>query len=307
MSAKSLRTCAGSPASDCTTSAIPASSLRAAATVSGLRPVTITFAPSPANTRAVARPIPVVPPVTTANLPDSLPMCLLPNVVDQSVWFWHEMPLPENRLIGLEQRRDSVDDAERNRDDVAQDGRVRHRLAHHRQSLQSAHEEAGGLLDLLRWKMELAFPDPPSQRLGQGLFLPAHDRCEQPADLRVARKELGGGVDQEAPASALSTAHHFVEDPANRSPHGSVLEDLRQPAMLTIDVSPQALQEQRALVAERVVQALPREARRLLQGGVQDLLPIELRRPGHSLPRWARRSHQAGLCPHSPRAASLLK
>ena len=47
------------PASDATTSAIPWSSARAAASVSGFVPVTVTFAPSDAKSRAAARPIPI--------------------------------------------------------------------------------------------------------------------------------------------------------------------------------------------------------------------------------------------------------
>jgi hypothetical protein len=41
---------------------------------SGRRPVTTTFAPSLANNRAVAAPIPVPPPLTIATLPSSRPI-----------------------------------------------------------------------------------------------------------------------------------------------------------------------------------------------------------------------------------------
>ena len=47
----------------------------AASILRGSRPQTATRAPSARNTRATARPIPLVPPVTTATLPSSLPSC----------------------------------------------------------------------------------------------------------------------------------------------------------------------------------------------------------------------------------------
>src|SRR5882724_9122994 len=51
-------------------------SLTAAASSGSRRPVMNTYAPSRANSFAVARPIPLLPPVTSAILPSSLPMLL---------------------------------------------------------------------------------------------------------------------------------------------------------------------------------------------------------------------------------------
>ena len=63
--------------SDKTTST-PLSSACALARLSGLAPVATTVAPSSLKSRAVAAPIPVVPPVTRATLPASLVIALLP-------------------------------------------------------------------------------------------------------------------------------------------------------------------------------------------------------------------------------------
>src|ERR1700737_4114613 len=51
-------------------------SLTAAASSGPRRPVMNTYAPSPTNSFAVARPIPLLPPVTSAILPSSFPMLL---------------------------------------------------------------------------------------------------------------------------------------------------------------------------------------------------------------------------------------
>ena len=67
--ATAARTCPSSAVSPAT--ARPPVSAATSSSGSGRRPVTTTFAPSRANMRAVAAPIPVPPPLTIATLPSS--------------------------------------------------------------------------------------------------------------------------------------------------------------------------------------------------------------------------------------------
>ncbi len=68
------------PASEAMTLMPTPSSLRAAARLSGFRPVTATFPPSACSSFAVAKPMPVVPPVTNAVLPSKRFIVLPPMV-----------------------------------------------------------------------------------------------------------------------------------------------------------------------------------------------------------------------------------
>ena len=60
------------------TTSTPSSSACAAATLSGLDPVDTTVAPSALKSRAVAAPMPVVPPVIRATLPCNLAIVRFP-------------------------------------------------------------------------------------------------------------------------------------------------------------------------------------------------------------------------------------
>jgi len=84
------------------------------------------------------------------------------------------------------------------------------------------------------------------------------------ADFPIAGQELRARVDQEAPALALGAIQRVLEDSANRRADRSAFERFRQAADPEVRVAPKAGQEQGALVAERVVQALPGQA-----GGLQ--------------------------------------